>query len=52
MNRILASLVLWASVGIAAFAQQLTVTGKVTDGHDQRGDYRRGWKIYHQSQIQ
>ena len=33
MNRILASLVLWASVGIAAFAQQLTVTGKVTDSH-------------------
>ena len=33
MNRILASLVLWASVGIAAFAQQLTITGKVTDGH-------------------
>lgn len=31
MKRILASLMLWASVGIAAFAQQLTVTGKVTD---------------------
>lgn len=31
MKRILASLMLWASVGVAAFAQQLTVTGKVTD---------------------
>ena len=33
MKRILASLMLCASVGIAASAQQLTVTGKVTDNH-------------------
>ena len=33
MKRFLASLILWVSVGIAAFAQQLTVTGKVTDSH-------------------
>ncbi len=31
MKKILASLMLWASVGAAAFAQQITVTGKVTD---------------------
>ena len=31
MKKILASLMLWASVGAAAFAQQVTVAGKVTD---------------------
>ena len=65
MKRILASLMLWASVGVAAFAQQLTVTGKVTDNQGEpipwANVYEKGTtngattdddgKIYHQSQI-